>query len=67
MRQVDLEYFKRWFKEYVARFYNLPDDGIHPILMKEQHTERTCKEILLLGRKSGLNDEDLLLAETAAL
>jgi hypothetical protein len=67
MRQVDLEYFKRWFKEYVARFYKLPDDGIHPILMKEQHTERTCKEILLLGRKSGLNDEDLLLAETAAL
>ncbi len=67
MKQADLDHFKRWFKEYVARFYKLPDDSIHPILMKEQHTERTCKEILLLGRKSSLNDEDLLLAETAAL
>jgi hypothetical protein len=67
MRQAKLDYFKDWFKKYVALYYDLPGDGVRPILLKEQHTKRTCKEIVLLGRESGLNDEDLLLAETAAL
>lgn len=38
-----------------------------PILLKERHTKRTCKELDLLDQASGLDDEDLLLAETAAL
>ena len=67
MKQADLDYFKRWFKEYIAQFYELPDGRIQPIVMKEQHTQRTCQEILLLGRECGLSEEDLLLAETAAL
>ena len=67
MEQNDLDYFRGWFKGYVAQYHELPGDGIKPILLKEQHTERTCKEIVLLGRESGLSDEDLLLAETAAL
>lgn len=67
MQKADLDYFKSWFKNYVARFYELPDDGLQPIFLKEQHTERTCKEMLLLARQNSLSDEDLLLAETAAL
>ena len=67
MNRSDLNYFKRWFKEYVAQFYELPNGGIRPIMMKEQHTQRTCQEILLLGSECGLSQEDLLLAETAAL
>jgi hypothetical protein len=67
MKQAKLDYFKRWFKRYIAQYYELPGDGIKPILLKERHTERTCIEIVLVGRKSGLSDEDLLLAETAAL
>ncbi len=67
MKQADLDYFKRWLKEYIAQFYELPDGRIQPIVMKEQHTQRTCQEILLLGRECGLSEEDLLLAETAAL
>ena len=67
MQQTELDYFKDWFEKYVALFYNLQGDGIKPILLKEEHTKRTCKEILLLGRESGLSKEDLLLAETAAL
>jgi len=67
MKQADLNYFKRWFKEYVAQFYELPDGRIQPIVMKDQHTQRTCQEILLLGRECGFSEEDLLLAETAAL
>ena len=67
MKQSELDYFKGWFKQYVASYYELPGDGVKPILLKEQHTKRTCKEIVLLGRKTGMNDEDLRLAETAAL
>jgi hypothetical protein len=67
MKQTELDSFKEWFKQYVASYYELPGDGLMPILLKEQHTKRTCKEIVLLGRKSGMSDEDLLLAETAAL
>jgi hypothetical protein len=67
MQQTELDYFKDWFKQYVALYYELQGDGLKPILLKEQHTKRTCKEIVFLGRKSGMSDEDLLLAETAAL
>ena len=67
MKQADLDYFKRWFKRYVAQYHELSGDGVKPILLKEQHTKRTCIEIVLVGRKSSLSDEDLLLAETAAL
>jgi hypothetical protein len=67
MKQADLDHFKRWFKRYVAQYHDLSGDGVEPILLKEQHTKRTCREIVLVGRKSGLSDEDLLLAETAAL
>jgi hypothetical protein len=67
MKQADLDHFKRWFKRYVAQYYDLPGEGVKPILLKEQHTERTCIEIVLVGRKFGLSDKDILLAETAAL
>jgi hypothetical protein len=67
MKQVDLNHFKRWFKRYVAQYHDLSGDGAKPILLKEQHTKRICIEIVLVGRTSGLSDEDLLLAETAAL
>jgi hypothetical protein len=67
MQQTELDYFKDWFKNYVALYYKLKGDGLKPILLKEEHTKRTCKEIVLLGRESGLSKEDLLLAETAAL
>jgi hypothetical protein len=67
MQETDLDYFKDWFNKYVALYYELQGDGLKPILLKEQHTKRTCKEIVFLGRESGLSDEDLLLAETAAL
>jgi hypothetical protein len=67
MKKNDLNYFKSWFKRYVASYHDLSGEGVKPILLKEQHTERTCKEILLLGRECGLGSEDLILAETAAL
>ena len=67
MKQTELDHFKGWFKQYVASYYELPTDGVKPILLKVQHTERTCKEIVFLAQHSDLSDEDLLLAETTAL
>ena len=67
MTRTDLAHFRRWFKGYVAGFYSGSPDDQQPIFLKEQHTERTCKEILRLGREIGVAEEDLLLAETTAL
>lgn len=67
MKQADLDHFKRWFNSYVAQYHDLVGDGVKPILLKEQHTKRTCTEIVLVGRSSGLSHDHLLLAETAAL
>ena len=67
MLQIDLDYFKRWFDEYVAQFYDKSGDGPRPVRLKEQHTKRVCKEILFLGHELRLSEQDLLLAETIAL
>jgi hypothetical protein len=67
LQKVDLDHFKSWFKRFVTQFYELQDDGLQPVILKEQHTERTCREILFLARDQDLSEEDLLVAETAAL
>jgi hypothetical protein len=67
MERVDLQFFKDWFKEYISQYLELPGDRVKPIRLKEQHTERTCKETVFIGGESGLNQKDLLLAETIAL
>lgn len=67
MDTEDLVFFRYWFKEYVGRFSSPPGEGQGPFRLKEEHTHRTCKEILLLGEELGLSRSDLLLAETAAL
>ena len=67
MQRVDLQYFKNWFREYISYYLELPGDRVKPIHLKEKHTERTCKEIVLLGGECGLTPKDLLVAETIAL
>jgi hypothetical protein len=61
MKQADLDHFKRWFKRYVAQYHDLSEDGVKPILLKEQHTKRACIEIVLVGRKSGLSNGSAML------
>ena len=67
MNVDDLKYFKNWFKDYVSDYYT--GDSIHdqPVKLKQEHTERVCKEIVMLGRALNLSDQDMLLAETMAL
>lgn len=63
----DLGYLKEWFSNYVAAYYT--DDSHHneTVRLKEEHTERVCKEIVMLGGALNLPAQDMLLAETMAL
>lgn len=67
MDEETLKRLKRWFASYVQTFESGDPDQHMNIALKEEHTKQVCKEILALGRRLGLNDEDLRLAETIAL
>jgi putative nucleotidyltransferase with HDIG domain len=58
---------KDWFFGYVRIFESGDDDLRQNIALKEVHTRRVCGEILDIGKKLRLSDEDLLLAEVIAL
>jgi putative nucleotidyltransferase with HDIG domain len=67
MNSDDLMYFKAWFADYVAAYYT--DDPVRDqtIRLKQEHTERVCKEMVMLGQALHLMAQDMLLAETIAL
>ena len=67
MKVDDLKYFKDWFNDYVAGYYT--GDPVHdqPVKLKQEHTKRVCKEIVMLGQALKLSAQDMLLAETMAL
>lgn len=62
-----VEDFKNWFAGYVQSFKSGDEDFRQNIVMKEKHTWRVCGEILSLGKKLGLNEGELRLAEVIAL
>jgi len=67
MEQIQLKEFKVWFEQYVAGFYG-DDDYVNANLkLKEDHTHRTCDEILYLADQLSLSDNQKLIAETIAL
>ena len=62
-----LSRLKKWFDEYVAGFYG-KDRYINTNLkLKEDHTHRTCCEILWLASQMKLNPLQTRIAETIAL
>jgi hypothetical protein len=67
MERADFSFFKDWFNRYVAGYYGAAGDSPASIRLKEDHTARTCEEIIGLGRNLALPEPDLLLVETAAL
>ncbi len=67
MNEEILEDLRNWFVSYVQTFKLGDADHQRNIALKEEHTRRVCKEILDIGRKLGLSDEDLRLAEVIAL
>ena len=67
MDNADLAFFKNWFNYHVTTFHTATARGQGAILLKEEHTQRVCKEIVKLCRDLGLSEPDVLLAEAAAL
>lgn len=67
MKQEQVEQFRHWFEEYTSCF--LGDDeyvNIH-IQLKQEHTKRTCEEILYLAEQLALEESQKYLAEVIAL
>ncbi len=67
MKQEQLENFRAWFNNYVAHFYG-DDEFVNANLkLKEEHSRRTCKEMLYLAEQLNLSDNQKLIAEVIAL
>ena len=58
---------KHWFTNYVHTFQYSESEKQQNIDLKEDHTLRVCKEISYIGKRLGLNDNQLRLAEIIAL
>jgi len=67
MHREDLEALKTWFSDYVAGFYTDTVADNRNIRLKEKHTERVCRNIVMLGKALGLSDRKIILAETMGL
>ncbi len=67
MEQKQLEKFRAWFDDYVAGFYG--DDGFlnANLKLKEDHSRRTCEEMLGLADELGLDANSRRIAEVIAL
>jgi hypothetical protein len=67
MQQNQLKKFRAWFSGYVAGFYG-DDEYINDnVKLKEDHTRRTCEEILYLAKELGLSENQTRMAEVIAL
>ena len=67
MEQKQLDKFRVWFDDYVAGFYN-DDEVVNANLkLKEEHSHRTCEEMLYLASELGLDENQKRLSETIAL
>jgi len=67
MNEEIVKEFENWFNNYVQKFKSGNPDWLPNIILKEKHTRLVCKEILGIGKKIGLSNEDLCLAKVIAL
>lgn len=58
---------KDWFSAYVKTFKESDPEFQQNIDLKEDHSLRVCKEILDLGHRLGLNEDEIRLAGIIAL
>jgi hypothetical protein len=67
MQKEDLDFFKKWFMDYVEQFSS-PEIIIQEnIRLKIEHTARVCENILILAKAEKVEEEGFRLAETIAL
>ena len=67
MQKEDLDYFRRWFFEYVNRFFSPDSFTQENIELKIEHTRRVCENILLLAKSEKIGEKECILAEAIAL
>ncbi len=67
MTKDDLLFFKNWFSDYCRSFYSSNREDQKNISLKENHTFNVCKNILEIAKDLALDDNGMMLAETAAL
>jgi len=67
MQSSDLDTFKDWFAGYSQSFYTDDAEDNKNIDLKVRHTSLVCENIVGIAKEEHLSDNDLLLAETAAL
>ncbi|MCU0917079.1 MAG: HD domain-containing protein [Planctomycetes bacterium] len=62
-----LDNFRRWFETFTSRFFG--DDACvnAHLRLKQQHTQRTCAEILILAEHLALDERQRHVAEVVAL
>lgn len=67
MKQKQVEKFKQWFGDYVARFYGDDEFVNANIELKDKHSRRVCSEMLFLAKELGLDANQTRIAEVIAL
>lgn len=67
MNKRDFVDLKKWFSSYVSGYYKNDPEYDRPVRLKEDHTKKVCRDIVMLGKELDLSDHDMVLAETMAL
>jgi hypothetical protein len=67
MQKEDLDFFRKWFLDYVDHFSSTDSFIQNNIMMKIEHTGRVCENILLIAESEKVKEEGCRLAETIAL
>jgi len=67
MAQKQSEELKVWFDDYVAGFYEADEFVNANLKLKEEHSRRTCEEMLYLAGELGLAGNQRRIAEVIAL
>ncbi|MEN6376317.1 MAG: HD domain-containing protein [Smithella sp.] len=67
LKKSDLHDLREWFSQYVKSFYCSDTIIQKALVLKQEHTLKVCKEILNIGRKLDLSQNNLMIAEVMAL
>jgi len=67
MEPYQLDELKRWFDAYTDRLFSQDEYVNKHLRLKQEHTRRTCEEILYLAGRLALDDNDRRIAEAVAL
>jgi len=67
MTDNDLIFFRQWFSDYTKAFY-LPDtEDQKNIVLKVEHTDHVCRNIIRIAGAESLGVNEIKIAEAAAL